>query len=313
MFAARWRPGGRIFNGLDRQAKCVWDGRMRIAKHPAVSLLSLLPNRTAPVTRQPSSPTAAAGPTKPTAHPTGPTASTSPFANLFQQLSGGTAASGLATNTVSPASIFGGASSVTPVGTAAASSPAPATAKTGAAAAAAPLDTAATAQAPGIQALVTAIMSGSFKPTYVTDPSQLQETTPVGTDTMPSFYYASDATAQQLASLLGGTVVQTTAFGQDPGWNEPLANFIQLPNGQTFNAADISYYANCGSEGPAQLTADLTAAINEGSALTNYHLYGGSLPIFPTGYVGPPIAGMTYPAGSIGADGNVVNPAMHSS
>jgi hypothetical protein len=166
-----------------------------------------------------------------------------------------------------------------------------------------------TAQPTGIQALVSAIMGGSFKPTYE-NPSQLTETSPVGTDTMPNFYYASTATANQLASLLGGTVVQQPAFGQDAGWSEPLANFIQLPNGQTFNAANIAYYANCASAGPAQLTADLTGAINEGSAMTNYYTNGGQIPTFATGYVGPPITGMTYPAGSIGADGNVVNPAM---
>jgi hypothetical protein len=225
---------------------------MRIALHTAVSLLT---NRTASVTRPPSSSAAVSGPTKPAAHPTGSTTSTDPFSSLFQKLSGGTASLGPATNTVSPDSLFGGAASVINVGAVAAHSPAAASGTTGASAAA-PTDTAATAQ-PGIQALISAIMNGSFKPTYVTDPSQLQETTPVGTDTMPSFYYASDATANQLASLLGGTVVQRPAFGQEAGWTEPLANFIQLPDGQTFNAADIAYYANCGSEGPAQLTADL--------------------------------------------------------
>jgi hypothetical protein len=153
-------------------------------------------------------------------------------------------------------------------------------------------------------------MNGSFKATYVTDPSQLKETTPAGTDTMPNFYYASDHTANQLASLLGGTVVQRPAFGQDSGWNEPLANFIQLPNGQTFNAADLAYYAKCGSVGPAQLTADLTQTINEGAAWTSYYTNGGQMPTFPTGYVGQPISGMTYPPGSIGTDGNVINPAM---
>jgi hypothetical protein len=153
-------------------------------------------------------------------------------------------------------------------------------------------------------------MDGLFQATYVTNPSQLQETTPAGIDTMPNFYYASDQTANQLASLLGGTVVQRPAFGQDEGWNEPLANFIQLPSGQTFNAADVAYYARCGAEGPGQLTADLTQTINEGAAWTNYYLNGGQLPSFSTGYVGPPISGMTYPAGSIGADGNVINPAM---
>lgn len=169
----------------------------------------------------------------------------------------------------------------------------------------------ATVQNPGIQALVNAIMNGSFQPTYVTNPAQLQETTPVGTDTMPNFYYASQQTANQLASLLGGTVVQRKAFGQDQGWSEPLANFIQLPNGQTFNAADVAYYAKCGAEGPGQLTADLTQTINQGAAWTNYYANGGQMPSFPTGYVGPPISGMTYPACSIGADGNVINPAMH--
>jgi hypothetical protein len=158
--------------------------------------------------------------------------------------------------------------------------------------------------------LVSAITSGTFQATYVTDPSQLQETTPVGTDTMPNFYYASDQTAQQLAQLLGGTVVQRPAFGQDAGWSEPNANFIQLPNGQTFNAADVAYYARSGNVGAAQLTADITQTINEGSAWTNWYMSGGNPPSFSTGYVGPPISGMTYPAGTIGADGMVVNPAM---
>jgi hypothetical protein len=155
-------------------------------------------------------------------------------------------------------------------------------------------------------------MNGTFQATYVTDPSQLKETTPAGTYTMPNFYYASSQTANQLAQLLGGTVVQRPPFCQDKTWNEPVANFIQLPNGQTFNAADLAYYGRCGVQGAAQLTADLTQTINEGAAWTNWYMNGGALPAFPTGYVGPPISGMTYPAGSIGADGNVVNPAMQN-
>jgi hypothetical protein len=169
-----------------------------------------------------------------------------------------------------------------------------------------------TVTTPGVGALVTAIMNGSFQPTYVTNPSQLQETTYDGTATMPNFYYASDQTATQLASLLGGKVVQMLPFGQQGG-SVPEANFIQLPNGQTFNAADLAYYTNAGQEGGAQLTADITATINQGSAWTNYYQQGGSMPIFPMGYVGPPISGMTYPAGMIGADGNVINPSMTQS
>jgi hypothetical protein len=163
---------------------------------------------------------------------------------------------------------------------------------------------------PGIGALVTAIMSGTFKGTYVSDPAQLKETNPAGTETMPNVYYASDQTASQLAQLLGGTVVQMKAFGQDQGWSEPNANFIQLPNGQTFNAADLAYYSRSGVSSPAQLTADLTQTINEGAAWTNYYKNGGTMPTFTMGYVGPPIQGMTYAAGMIGADGNVINPAM---
>jgi hypothetical protein len=166
---------------------------------------------------------------------------------------------------------------------------------------------------PGIGTLMTAIMNGSFQGTNVTNPAKLQETTPAGTDTMPSFYYASDQTAQQLAGLLGGTVVQMKAFGQDQGWSEPNANFIQLTNGQTFNAADLAYYSRSGVSSPAQLTADLTQTINEGAAWTNYYKNGGTMPTFSMGYVGPPISGMTYPAGTIGADGNVINPAMQKS
>jgi hypothetical protein len=166
---------------------------------------------------------------------------------------------------------------------------------------------------PGVGALVTAIMNGSLQPSYVTDPSQLQQSTPAGTDYMPSFYYASDQTADQIAQLLGGTVVQMPPFGTEQGWSEPLANFIQLPGGQQVNAADLAYYANTGSEGTAQLTADITSTINIGSAMTNYYQYGGAMPIFTEGYVGPPIAGMTYPASMIGSDGNVINPAMQTS
>lgn len=170
--------------------------------------------------------------------------------------------------------------------------------------------TSAATATPGVQTLVAAIMDGSFQPSYVTDPSKLQEITPVGTDYMPGFYYLSDQSAQQLANLLGGTVVQMPAFGQDKGWTEPNANFIQLPNGQTFNGADVAYYAKTGSVGTAQLTADITATINQGAAWTSYYKNGGPMPSFTPGYVGPPISGSTYDATMISATGNVINPAM---
>jgi hypothetical protein len=157
---------------------------------------------------------------------------------------------------------------------------------------------------------VSAISNGTFQASYVADPAQLKETTSIGTDTMPNVYYASDQTASQMAQLLGGKVVRMPAFGQDAGWSEPNANFIQLPNGQTFNAADVAYYAMHGVPGTAQLTADITGTINAGAAWSNWYKSGGPMPSFPTGYIGPPISGMVYPAGSVGADGNVINPAM---
>jgi hypothetical protein len=205
------------------------------------------------------------------------------------------------TTTPEPASATTAATATTPATTAAATVEAAATPTTPAAVTVTP---------PGVGALVTAIMNGSFQPTYVTNPAKLQEITPAGTDYMPNFYYASDQTAAQLAQLLGGTVVQKPAFGQDAGWSEPNANFIQLPNGQSFNAADVAYYAKTGSVGANQLTSDITAAINQGSAWTNYYQQGGAMPTFAMGYVGPPISGSTYSAGMIGADGNVINAAM---
>jgi len=36
------------------------------------------------------------------------------------------------------------------------------------------------------------------------------------------------------------------------------------------------------------------------------------MPTFAMGYVGPAITGMAYASGSVGADGNVINPAMQS-
>ena len=57
-----------------------------------------------------------------------------------------------------------------------------------------------------------------------------------------------------------------TPIGQGPGVAEPAANFIPLPKGQTVNAADLAYCGRCGMEGAAQLTADLTQTISQGSA-----------------------------------------------
>jgi hypothetical protein len=225
------------------------------------------------------------GPTKPVRSVSTTGASANPFASLFQNLSQTVNAS--STSTATPAA--------TPAATPVA---APAVA------AAAPV------QAPGIGALVSAIMTGTLKTSYVTDPAQLKETNPAGTAYMPNFYYASDDTANQLAQLLGGKVVKMTPFGNAPGFNEPAANFIQLPNGQTVNAADLAYYGRCGVQGAPQLTADLTQTVNQGSAWCNYYHNGGQPPDFALGYVGPPISGMNYPAGTIGSDGMVINPAM---
>ena len=244
--------------------------------------------------RLPSSPSAAvAGPVKPTFKSTAATAAPSPFANIFQTLSQANAAA-----VTQPA-----ASVPTPT-------PAPVAAVATPSVAVVADPPPATVQKPGILSLVSAIMDGSFKATNITDPARLKEVTPWMTDTMPNFYYASDQTANQMAQLLGGKVVQKPAFGQNQGWSEPNANFIELPNGQTFNVADVAYYARCGGQGVAQLTADITQTINAGAAWSNYYKSGGPMPSFATGYVGPPISGMDYPPGMISWDGTVINPAM---
>jgi hypothetical protein len=172
---------------------------------------------------------------------------------------------------------------------------------------------------PGIGALISAIMNGSFQPTYM-NPSQLVENTPAGTIFNSPAYYASDQTAQQLATLLGGTVVQKVPFASsDATTTEIKANFIQLPSGQTVNAADLAYYAKFGGYGVQQLAADLTQEINQGGAITSYNdqmvafLSGtgdfpGETPTFQPNVIGPAIAGMTYPPGTLAADGSVINP-----
>ena len=164
----------------------------------------------------------------------------------------------------------------------------------------------ATPAQPGISALIGAIMNGSFNP-----PPQTNG---------PGYYYASDQTAQQLATLLGGTVVQKIPFATTNWATEPKANFIQLPSGQTVNAADLSYYAKFGGYGAQWLAADLTQEINQGGVITSYNdqmvaflsgtgSHPGDPPTFQPNVIGPAIAGMTYPPGTLAADGSVINPA----
>jgi len=164
---------------------------------------------------------------------------------------------------------------------------------------------------PGVMALVQAMMNGTFQTSYVTDPAKLTQQTTYGTDMMPADYYASDATANQMAQLLGGKVVHLQPFHAGM-YVEPTANFIELPNGQTFNAADVAYYSRYGDLSQNQMLACVTQTINQGAAWTSYNQSGGkgTMPEFALGYVGPPISGMDYPAGTIGADGNVINPAL---
>ena len=177
----------------------------------------------------------------------------------------------------------------------------------------------ATPAQPGIGALITAITNGSFQPTYMT-PSQLVENSAVGTVCNSPAYYASDQTAQQLATLLGGTVVQKVPFASSNATTTAIkANFIQLPSGQTVNAADLAYYAKFGGDGVQQLAADLTQEINQGGAITSYNdqmvaflsgtgSHPDDMPTFQPNVIGPAIAGMTYPPGTLAANGSVINP-----
>jgi hypothetical protein len=169
-------------------------------------------------------------------------------------------------------------------------------------------------------ALVDAIMNGTFQPAYVTDPSKLMEVTPMGSYQMASTSYATDDSAQKLAQLLGGTVVQKPAFPLPRGWQAPLANFIQLPSGQVVNAGELQAYAKYPYLGRQQLLFDLTQEINQGGAVSQFYdaeqacmssqsATTLSPPAFQIGDSGPAIAGMTYPAGSLAADGTVINPS----
>jgi hypothetical protein len=172
---------------------------------------------------------------------------------------------------------------------------------------------------PGMAALISAIMNGSFQPTYKSA-DQLVENTAFGPIADSPMYYASDQSAQQLAALLGGKVVQKMPFASSNATTtEPLANFIQLPTGQTVNAADLCYYAKVGGYSAQVLAAGITQEINQGAAITNYNdkmiafLSGkgphpGQMPTFQPYAIGPAIAGMTYPPGTLAADGSVINP-----
>jgi hypothetical protein len=149
------------------------------------------------------------------------------------------------------------------------------------------------------------------------DPSQLVQSGSFGAVYNSPGCYASDQTAQQLATLLGGKVVQKVPFASSNWATEPKANFIQLPSGQTVNAADLAYYAKVGCSSVYQLAADLTQEINQGGAITNYNdqmvaflsghgSFPDDMPMFQPGEIGPPIAGMTYPPGTLAADGSVI-------
>jgi len=282
-------PAGpfRVFNELKTAQNLPYGIGMRI---PSRTLTAVNPLRSPAHTAIARGTAPAAGRTSPSKAPATPT---SPFATL------------VASSTAAPASAAA-AASATPT---AAGATVPKAASGPLTASVTPVSV----QPTGIAALVNAIMSGSLRPTNVTDPSKLAEITPRGTFEMPSIYYASDDTASQIAQLLGGTVVRKPAFGQAPGSTEPLANFIELPNGMTVNAADLAYYAKCGNEGVQQLTADLTQEINQGAAVSAYYDNPSSpMPAFQLGEVGPAISGMTYPAGTLAANGSVINPAMQA-
>jgi hypothetical protein len=252
----------------------------------------------------------AAAPTEPTATPTATTGEVAPI----NPLAGWVTCNHSANTPVAPAAPASSGTEVAPVnplGGLVTTAPAANTAAT--------TSTAADTPQPGIGALITAIMNGSFVPTFKSA-SQLVESTPLGNIADSPMYYASDQTAQQLADLLGGTVVQKLPFASsNASTTEIAANFIQLPGGQTVNAADISYYAKFGNYGAQQLAADLTQEINQGGAITNWNdqmvsfldgkgPHPGEMPMFQSNEVGPAIQGMTYPPGTLAADGSVINP-----
>jgi hypothetical protein len=158
-------------------------------------------------------------------------------------------------------------------------------------------------------ALIAEIQAGTFHPTWVPI-SQLQVTNQFGTFFMSNYYYLSDESAATLATILGGTVQQANPSNAQS--SAPLANYIVL-NPATgpqliCNAAVLASYA-AGRNTPAtQLAFDLTAAINQSTAVA---ANGGNAIMFPLGWGGPAIPGFTYPPGQpVDGAGNLINPAM---
>jgi hypothetical protein len=170
---------------------------------------------------------------------------------------------------------------------------------------------------PGIGALITAMQDGTFQPALIPT-AEIQ-----GTYNNGNSAYATDQTAQQLATLLGGTVVQKIPFPTTNWATEAKANFIQLPSGQTVNAADLAGYARYSNYPVLTLAQDLTQEINQGGAISQYYdqmvaylggagSYPTQTPTFQPDVIGPTIAGMAYPPGTLAADGSLINPGAPS-
>jgi len=162
----------------------------------------------------------------------------------------------------------------------------------------------------GLLAYIAAIQAGSFKPINVSmaPGGPLSVVTPWGTFIVSNFMYLSDASSEELASLLGGKVVKQNPSGQNAPWM-PIANYIQLSDGSIANAAALSYYANYGKgQSATQLAFNITQTFNQNTAIVQN---GGNAVMFPLGWAGPEISALgAYPPGQVlDSVGNLVNPA----
>jgi hypothetical protein len=125
------------------------------------------------------------------------------------------------------------------------------------------------------------------------DPASPGYGQPIQTNYNPA-YYANNATAQQIAQQLGGTVVQGDPFNLSSAgpFSAPNANMIQLPNGRVIDAGTIAGYEQVWGDNPSMLQALINSEITgQGQnpaaytgSLANYNPAAVSQP----GYKPPP-------------------------
>ena len=161
-----------------------------------------------------------------------------------------------------------------------------------------------------VSALAQAMANHQIQPSYISGnfwyPGYM---TPGTKDPLPDQKFATDATAQQIAGLLGGSVVkdvpnlaQVTPGQIWQGTGVPNANYIELPDGTRVNAGDIAAVSQlspsiyglstlCGYEQILTMTipgAELGSGCQQNPASNQVNAPVPVVQPSPPVYVGPP-------------------------